>query len=139
MTYTGLNVKCTKIQPWPIWKYINNNKWPMDHIAKTEQTWIPFTNGAVEIGPLFLEIKIFKFLQCIFAISLSSALRKESGPFVWRYLNPLYPRMLCAKFCWNWPSGSGEDETVSSLQTDRGQVTEELTNFRLRWIKDAYQ
>ena len=23
-------------------------------------------------------------------------------------LNPLYPRMLCAKFGWNWPSGSVE-------------------------------
>ena len=28
--------------------------------------------------------------------------------------------MLCAKFGWNWPSGSGEeDENVKSLQTDR--------------------
>ena len=28
--------------------------------------------------------------------------------------------MLCAKFDWNWPSGSWEeDENVTSLQTDR--------------------
>ena len=34
-------------------------------------------------------------------------------------LNPLNPSMLCAKFCRNWPSGSGEeDENVKSLQTD---------------------
>ena len=25
------------------------------------------------------------------------------------YFSPLYVRMLCAKFGWNWPSGSGED------------------------------
>ena len=28
--------------------------------------------------------------------------------------------MLCVKFGWNWPSGSGEkDENVKSLQMDR--------------------
>ena len=25
--------------------------------------------------------------------------------FIWTNLNPLHPRMLCAKFGWNWPSG----------------------------------
>ena len=36
-------------------------------------------------------------------------------------LKPLQPRMLCAKFSWYWPSGSGEeDENVKSLQTDGG-------------------
>ena len=44
---------------------------------------------------------------------------KRAGPFIWTNLNPLHPRMLCAKFDWNWPSGSGEDENVKSLQTDR--------------------
>ena len=34
---------------------------------------------------------------------------KRAGPFFWTNLNPLYPRMLCAKFSWNWLSGSGED------------------------------
>ena len=35
---------------------------------------------------------------------------KRSGPSIWTNLNPLHPRMLCAKFGWNWPSGSrGED------------------------------
>ena len=32
---------------------------------------------------------------------------KRAGPFIWTNLNPLYPRMLCAKFGWNWTSGSG--------------------------------
>ena len=29
--------------------------------------------------------------------------------FVWTNFNPLHPRMLCAKFGCNWPSGSEED------------------------------
>ena len=45
---------------------------------------------------------------------------KRAEPSIWTNLNPLHPRMLCAKFGWNWPSGSGEeDENVKSLQTDR--------------------
>ena len=35
---------------------------------------------------------------------------KRLGPFIWRNLNPLHTRMLCAKFGWNWPSGSGEED-----------------------------
>ena len=30
------------------------------------------------------------------------------GSFNWTNLNPLHPRMLCAKFGWDWPSGSEE-------------------------------
>ena len=30
--------------------------------------------------------------------------------FIWRNLNPLHPRMLCAKIGWNWLSGSGEED-----------------------------
>ena len=40
---------------------------------------------------------------------------KRVGPFIWTNLNPLHPRMLCAKFCWNWPSGSGEVVNLFSL------------------------
>ena len=44
---------------------------------------------------------------------------KRAGSFIWTNLNPLHPKMLCTKFGWNWPSGSGEeDENVKSLQTD---------------------
>ena len=35
--------------------------------------------------------------------------------FIWRNLNPLHPRMLCAKFGWNWPSGSREDFLISLM------------------------
>jgi hypothetical protein len=30
-------------------------------------------------------------------------------PFIWTIQNSLYPRMICTKFDWNWPPGSGED------------------------------
>ena len=40
-------------------------------------------------------------------------------PNIWLYLNLLQLRMLCAKFCWNWVSGCGEDENVYSRQTSR--------------------
>ena len=44
---------------------------------------------------------------------------KKAGPFIWKNLNPLYPKLLYAKFGWNWSSGSGEeDKNVKSLQTD---------------------
>ena len=80
---------------------------------------------------------------------------KRAGPFIWTNLNPLDPRMLCAKFGWNWPSGSGEeDENVKSLQTDRqtdrrtdrrtdGQtddgrqvIRKAHLSFQLRWAKN---
>ena len=35
---------------------------------------------------------------------------KKLGPFIWTKLNPLHPGMLCAKFGWNWLSGSGEED-----------------------------
>ena len=35
---------------------------------------------------------------------------KRMGPFIWINLNPLHPRMFCAKFGWNWPGGSGEED-----------------------------
>ena len=42
---------------------------------------------------------------------------KRVGPFICRNLNPLHSRMLCAKFGWNWLSGSKEeDENVKSLR-----------------------
>ena len=58
---------------------------------------------------------------------------KRAGPFIWTNLNPLHLRMLCAKFGWNWPSGSGEkDENVKSLQTDR-QKTDKKWSEKLTW------
>ena len=35
---------------------------------------------------------------------------KRAWPFFWKNLNNLQKRMVCAKFGWNWPSGSGEED-----------------------------
>ena len=40
---------------------------------------------------------------------------KRVGPFILTKLNTLHPRMHCAKFGWNWPSGSVEDFKILSL------------------------
>ena len=41
---------------------------------------------------------------------------KRAGPFIWINLNPLHPRMLCAKLSWNWLRGSGEEDFwISSM------------------------
>ena len=61
---------------------------------------------------------------------------KRAWPFIWRNYNPHYPRMLCAKFGWNWRSGSGEDENVKSLQTDGQtdrQTMDERWSEKLTW------
>ena len=68
------------------------------------------------IGPVVLEKIFFEIRQCIFAISVVISPWKKAGPFIWTNLNPLHPRMLCAKFGWNWLSGSREeDKNVKSL------------------------
>ena len=59
----------------------------------------------VEIEIVFMEKQSFKCRQCIFAISKLSALGKRAA----LYLNKfefLSPKVLCAKFGYNWPSGS---------------------------------
>ena len=33
----------------------------------------------------------------------------------WTNLNLLHPTMLCAKFCWNWPSGFGEEDFFKDI------------------------
>ena len=65
---------------------------------------------------------------------------KRAWPFIWTNLNPLYSRMLCAKFGWNWPSGSWEEvENVKSLQQQRRrqrqrrQTTDKLWSEKLTW------
>ena len=55
------------------------------HGPSFEQIWVPITQGCfvpslVEIGPVVLMKKIFKFWQCNFAISLLSPLGKGRSP-----------------------------------------------------------
>ena len=62
---------------------------------------------------------------------------KRTEPFMWKNLNPLYSRMLCAKFGWNWLSGSGEEnKNLKSLETDGHsdrQTTDNRWSEKLTW------
>ena len=81
----------------------------------------------VQTGPVILEKKIF-FISSIFRYFVIIP--------PWKiHLNSLYPRMICAKFGWNWPSASGEeDENVKSLQTD-GRTVRRRISEKLNWAK----
>ena len=35
---------------------------------------------------------------------------EKGGPFIWKMLSPTHPGIHCAKFGWNWPSGSWEKD-----------------------------
>ena len=60
---------------------------------------------------------------------------KRVGPFIWTNLYPLHARMRCAKFGWNCPSGSGEeDENVKSLRKQRRQrKTDKFGSEKYTW------
>ena len=63
----------------------------------------------------------FKFLQCIFVISLWLPLRERSLQHsIWTNLSPGHPKMLGAKLGWHWNSVSGEEvKIVKSLLIQR--------------------
>ena len=46
----------------------------------------------------------FKISSNVFSLFGNYLPLEKDGSFIWINLNPLYPRILCAKFCWNWPS-----------------------------------
>ena len=100
-----------------------------------EQTWIPFTQGCfvprlVEIGPVVLE-NILKFRKVYFHYFIIISPWKRAGPFIWTNLNPLHPRMLCAKF------GIQKDRQTDGW-TDRRRTTvirKAHLSFQFRWAK----
>ena len=74
----------------------------------------------------------FKFVNVFSQFHYYLPLEK-SEPFILINLNPLYTRMLCVKFGWNWPSSSGEgNENVKSLGQQR-QTTDKFWSEKLSW------
>ena len=79
------------------------------------------------------------FLNFVYVFSLfrNYLPLEKAGPFIWKNLNPLHPRMLCAQFGWNWPSGSREeDENVNSLrrrQRRQRRTTDKFWSEKLTW------
>ena len=75
-----------------------------------------------------------RFLNFINVFSLFVIISpwKRVGPFILKNLNPLHQRMLCAKFGWNWPNGSlEEDENVKSLR-------QQIQWQQRRWKTDKF-
>ena len=70
----------------------------------------------VEIGPVVLEKKIFSVLSMYFCYFVIISPWNRVGLFIWTNLNPLHPRMLSAKFGWNWSSGSWEEGFIKFCQ-----------------------
>ena len=79
--------------------YLFYENWMVLHLNKLK-SHSPIAPNLVEIGPVVLEKKIFNFINVFL---------KRAGLFNWTNLNPLHTGNHCAKFGWNWPSGSGED------------------------------
>ena len=83
--------------------------------------WVPFTKDALGQVSLKLAGWFWRrwFLNFANVFSLyCNYYPLEKGvvrSFIWENLNDLYPRMPCAKFRWNWPSGSSEEYFLKSL------------------------
>ena len=61
---------------------------------------------------------------------------KRAQLFILTNSNYLHLRMLCAKFFWNSPSGSGEDENVKNLrQQQRRRIRKAHLRLWIRWTK----
>ena len=83
----------------------------------------------------------FLNLVNVFSLFVITSPWKWVGPFIWIYLSPLYPRILCAKFSWNWlpVSGSGEEDEMCKVydniedDKDEGQIWIRKTHYR--WAK----
>ena len=79
-------------------------------LIRIEWTWIPITQRCfvpclVEISASVLEKKNFKISSMYLLYFIVISFWKRMWPFILTKFNPLHPKMLCIKFCWNWLSG----------------------------------
>ena len=91
----------------------------------------------LNLAQWFLRRKCFLISSMYFHYFVIISPLKMAAPFIWTNLNLLHQRMLCAKFGWNWPSGTGEeDENGKRLEkdgrTDR-QTTDDRWSEKLTW------
>ena len=124
--FYNFDIISTRRRVWLfIWKHLNHHH-PSMLRAKFGWNW---SSGSEEDD--FLS---FQYNFNIFAI-ISPWERVLL--FIRSNVNPLHPMIFCAKFGWNWPSGSWEkEENVKSLQTDRqtdGQTTDKKWSEKPTW------
>jgi hypothetical protein len=93
---------------------------PPDHPGPWfEDIWIYIMSESFHVNLTFSssvvhEKKIFKWPHPIFVII--SPL-KRNWSFIWTIQNPIYPRMICNKRDWNWPTGSGGGDFFFNINT----------------------
>ena len=86
------------ISPW-------KRAWPIIWTKLNPLHTRMFCASLVEIRSVVLEKKIFLNLSMYFRYFVIISLWKRARLFIWTQLNPLYPRMPCAKFGWILLSG----------------------------------
>lgn len=97
-----------------------------------EQTWTNTTWGCFHTSFSFSDHMVLeKILKNTKNIS-KNQIYPFKRPFVWTNLNPLHAILHCAKFCWNWRSGSGlgvkckKFTTMSTVNDGQGSGRENL-------------
>ena len=115
-------------------------------ISPFQKSWIlhlnkfefPFPKDALwqawlKLAQWFCRRRFFKFVNVILQVRNYLPVEKRKWTFVWTNLNPLRPRMLCAKFGWNWPSGSWEAIQISIffLQMWRPEMLNHTNNMQM--------
>ena len=85
---------------------------PKDYLC---QVWL-------KLAQWFWRKIFFKFIN-IFSHFRNYLPLEKGGAFIWTNLTPLHPKMICAKFGWNWPGGSGEDDFSNLFRYFRNFVT----------------
>ena len=99
-------------------KFVNSLNWRM-LCAKFGWHWL---RGSGE--------KDFQILSMHFRYFVIISPWERAWSFIWRNFNPLYPRMSCAKFGWNWPCGSGERTKMWKVFEDKFQ------SQKFKWVFD---
>ena len=110
-----------------MWKEVNilSTNFSVKHTPSatlTKTIKIPAIFFSVLLSP-FWEKKVQSFIKiciplthrCTAKLDYNWPSGSGCGPLFEKTLNPLYPSMLCAKFGWNYYSGSGEDEHVKGF------------------------
>ena len=83
----------------------------------------------------FSNFNVFSLFHNYFSLEKGRALHLNN-------LNPLYPRMLCAKFGWNWLVVLEKKMKMwkvykkTDRQTDRQTTRKAHLSFQLRWAKN---
>ena len=91
------------------------------------QVWLKLSHWFCWRRFFFISLMRFCYIVIIFPW-------KTAGSFIWTNLNPLHPRMLCAKFGWNWLDGSWEQhKNVKSFQNDRWKDDRQQAIRKAHW------